>query len=196
MSNDTVTTYKLAQRLLLSARVEGDTLMLADAVIVAALDGSRALNASERAALQASPLTLRRFRQLSMERKNQRERKSSAANDALWCGSSGMLRAADDGGAPAQLATDDGYWRLHFVSDGGGPDHWRVIVALDAAAPFAASLMREQPLLRVLDGGGAIVLQGRLDADGECEGVWPFSSAPAPHFQAAGATFAVEPLRG
>ena len=150
MSNDTVTTYKLAQRLLLSARVEGDTLVLADAVIVA----------------------------------------------ALWCGSSGMLRAADDGGAPAQLATDDGYWRLHFVSDGGGPDHWRVIVALDAAAPFAASLMREQPLLRVLDGGGAIVLQGRLDADGECEGVWPFSSAPAPHFQAAGATFAVEPLRG
>jgi hypothetical protein len=35
------------------------------------------------------------------------------------------------------------------------------------------TLLREQPLLRVIDGGGAIVLQGRLDADGECERAWP-----------------------
>lgn len=192
MNNDTVIARKLQERLLLTARVQGDSLVLADAVIIAALDGSRALCAAERAALQGSPLTVRRLRQLAIERKQQ----GRAANDAQWQRSSGMLRAADDGVALAQLSTDDGYWRLHFVGDPTQAGHWRVIVALDAAAPFAASLMREQPMLRVLDGGGAIVLQGRLDADGECEGVWPFSSAPAPHFQAAGATFAVEPLRG
>jgi len=168
---------RLQERLLLGRAVPGDYLVLADATLQAALDGSRPLTAGELAALQASPLTLRRFRHLALA-----NRPAPA-----WRHSPGMLRAADSGGALDRLVTDDGWWQLHFV--GTGP--WQVILKLDAAAPFAAQLLREQPLLRVTDGAGASVLTGRLDADGESEAAWPFASAPAVHFQAHGATFAV-----
>lgn len=178
---------KLLERLLVSPRVAGDRLMLADSVLLAALDGSRPLTHAELAALQASPLTLRRFRQLSIERRGD----SRAANDEAWNGSAGMLRAASSGADLARLLTDDGHWSLHFVVQ---DDAWRLILSLDAAAPFAARLLREQPLLRVVDGGGAILLQGRLDADGELECGWPFDGEPAPHFQQFGARFAVEPV--
>jgi hypothetical protein len=172
----------LQERLLIGHRVDGDRLMLADAVLLAALDGGRPLTAGERAALQASPLTLRRLRQLALLRRAMAKRQ--------WLGSAGMLRAAD-AGTLAELVTDDGCWTLHFV---GVDDGWRVILQLAADAPFAGRLMREQPLLRVLDGSGLVVLQGRLDADGECEGTWTFSVAPARHFQQAGAAFLVEPM--
>lgn len=182
---------KLQERLLLSRAVPGDRLMLSDAVLLAALGGSRALTPNERAALQASPLTLRRFRQLALPRRATPQ----AANEAVWQGSSGMLRAAASGAPLEQLATDDGYWQLHFLPSGpAAPDGWQLILKLDAAAPFAARLLHEQPLLRVLDGGGAILLQGRLDADGECERTWPFDTAPGAHFQLYGAGFAVEPV--
>jgi hypothetical protein len=178
------TERKLQEQLLLTRRVEGDRLMLADAVIGAALDGSRALTENECAAMRASPLTLRRFRALALARR--------AATNLQWSGSSGMLRAASSGAALTDVATDDGHWRLHFVTQGGA---WRVILALDAAAPFAAHLLREQSLLRVLDGQGAVILQGSLDRDGECESAWPFASEPAAYLQQAGARFAVEPAR-
>lgn len=184
MKTLSVTDRKLRAQLLLSRRVEGDRLMLADAVLSAALDGSRALSANERAALERSPLTLRRFRQLSLQRR------AAASRDA-WTGSGGMLRAASSGAELEELATDDRCWTLHFVAQDGA---WRIILSLAADAPFAARLMREQPMLRVVDGGGAIVLQGRLDADGECEAAWPFETAPAPHFQQFGAAFTVEPV--
>lgn len=180
---------RLRERLLLSRAVPGDRLMLADATLLAALDGTRALTPNERQALSASPLTLRRFRQLSLERRATAQ--SQAANDPVWAGSSGMLRAASTAEALEALITDDGYWMLHFLPQDGG---WQVILSLSAEAPFAARLLREQPQLRVIDGGGAIVLQGRLDGDGECERAWPFSTAPAPHFQLYGAGFAVEPV--
>ncbi|MEO7495167.1 MAG: hypothetical protein ABIT83_12300 [Massilia sp.] len=173
---------KLRAHLLLRP-VEGDRLMLADAVLHAALDGTRPLTPGERAALEGSPLTLRRFRQLALDRR--------AATDAAWNGSAGMLRAAS-GGELTALTTDDRYWTLHFVPDDG---RCQVILKLAADAPFAPRLMREQPMLRVLDGGGAIILQGRLDTDGECESTWPFSTEPAPHFQQFDARFAVEPVR-
>lgn len=194
-TNTTALERKLRQRLLLARRVEGDRLVLADGVLLAALDGSRALTGGERAALQASPLTTRRLRQLAIERRAAQERASEAAseaaNDAGWRGSSGMLRAADSGPRLSRLVTDDGYWTLHFA---GAQDDWVVILQLSADAPFAPRLLRERPLLRVLDGGGAIVLQGRLDADGECEGAWRFEGAPGAHLQRFGATFVVEPL--
>ena len=174
---------KLREQLLLARRVEGDRLMLADAVIIAALDGSRPLTANERGALAQSPLTMRRFRQLSLDR---------ASVGHAWQGSTGMLRAASSEAALSELATDDGQWTLHFLPQDGA---WQVILKLAADAPFAPQLMREQPMLRVVDGGGAIILQGRLDADGECENAWPFETAPAPHFQQFGASFAVEPVR-
>jgi hypothetical protein len=186
--NTTSLERKLQEKLLLARRVEGDRLRLADAVLLAALDGSRPLTAIERAALEGSPLTVRRLRQLAVERRA----RCAASNDAAWDGSAGMLRAADSCAALDELATDDGCWTVHFVGRDGD---WRVILQLAAGAPFAARLMQEQPLLRVIDGNGAVLLQGRLDADGECEAAWPFASAPATHFQQAGAAFAVEPLR-
>jgi hypothetical protein len=188
---------RLRERALLSRVVPDDRLMLADATLLAALDGSRVLTHNERQALKASPLTLRRFRQLSLERRMAAEMATAAkatapaANDAYWVGSSGMLRAASSAASLETLVTDDNYWVLHFLPQGGG---WQVILSLSAQAPFAARLLSEQPQLRVIDGGGAIVLQGRLDADGECERAWPFATAPAPHFHMYGASFAVEPV--
>jgi hypothetical protein len=179
---------RLRERALLAGVVPDDRLMLADATLLAALDGSRVLTPNEHQALKASPLTLRRFRQLSLER---RAAAAPAANDAYWIGSGGMLRAASSTAGLESLVTDDNYWTLHFLPQDGG---WQVILALSAQAPFGARLLSEQPQLRVIDGGGAIVLQGRLDADGECERAWPFDTAPAPHFHMYGASFAVEPV--
>ena len=183
---------RVRERMLLSRAVTGDRLMLADATLLAALDGTRPLTPNERAALSASPLTLRRFRQLSLARHAAEVTPVAvAANDPVWSGSTGMLRAAATTEALESLVTDDGCWTLHFLPQDGG---WQVILGLSAEAPFAARLLREQPQLRVIDGGGAIVLQGRLDADGECERAWPFATAPAAHFQLYGASFAVEPV--
>jgi hypothetical protein len=175
---------RLRERALL-AGVADDRLVLADATLRAALDGSRPLAPAELAALQASPLTLRRLRHLALERRQ--------ALAPRWAGSAGMLRAADSGVAPARLVTDDGHWTLHFVPQGG---RWQLILQLDPAAPFAASVLRAGPLLRVTDGGGATLLQGRLDADGECEAPWPHALAPAAHLQAHGAAFTVAPATG
>ena len=180
------TDIKLQESLLLARRVEDDCLMLADATLTAALDGSRALTAAERVALRNSPLTLRRFRTLALAQR----RVMLPATD-IWYGSHGMLRAAADGQPLTALVTDDGLWSLHFVPHDGA---WRVILALEANAPFAARLVREQPMLRVLDGAGALILQGALDADGECDGAWPFGTAPASHFQQFGGGFAVAPV--
>lgn len=177
---------RLRERLLLAPRKgDGDRLLLADGVLLAALDGSRPLTAGERAALQASPLTTRRLRTLALERR-------AAARANAWQASEGMLRAADSGAALELLATDDGYWRLHFVGDGSGAAR-RVILQLLPQAPFAARLLREAAGVRVLDGGGAEVLAGRLDADGECEAAWLFDDAPFAHFQRHGARFVVQP---
>jgi hypothetical protein len=183
LTTPSILARKLREQLLLGHRVEGDRLMLADDVLAAALDGSRRLSANERAALAQSPLTIRRLRQLSIDR-------TSTAGG--WQASSGMLRAAASGAALEKLVTDDNHWGLHFVPGGAG---WQVVLKLAADAPFAPQLMRERPMLRVLDGGGAIILHGRLDADGECENAWPFESAPAAHFQLSGASFAVEAVR-
>ncbi|WP_308494507.1 hypothetical protein [Duganella dendranthematis] len=182
---------QLRERLLLSPAVSGDRLMLADTTLLAALNGTRALTPNERQALSSSPLTLRRFRQLSLERYAAAAQAPQAANDPVWSGSRGMLRAASTTEALEALVTDDGHWTLHFLPQDGG---WQVILSLSAEAPFAARLLNDQPQLRVIDGGGAIVLQGRLDADGECERAWPFATAPAEHFQLYGAGFAVEPV--
>jgi hypothetical protein len=182
---------QLRERLLLSRAVSGDRLMLADTTLLAALNGTRALTPNERQALSSSPLTLRRFRQLSLERYAAAAQAPQAANDPVWSGSRGMLRAASTTEALEALVTDDGHWALHFLPQDGG---WQVILSLSAEAPFAARLLNDQPQLRVIDGGGAIVLQGRLDADGECERAWPFATAPAEHFQLYGAGFAVEPV--
>jgi hypothetical protein len=163
--NDLKTTLeqKLREKVLMAARAGDDRLMLADAIIGAALDGSRPLTPNERAALAQSPLTIRRLRQLSIERR----RKAGA-----WTGSAGMLRAASGDAALDELVTDDSHWALHFLAHDG---RWQVILKLAADAPFAPRLMREQPMLRVLDGGGAIILQGRLGGR-RVQTAWPFET--------------------
>jgi hypothetical protein len=182
----TTTERRLEERLLLGRRVEGDRLVLADATLLGALDGSRPLTAGERAALQASPLTARRLRQLALERK------MAQAQTSGWRGSHGRLRAASSGELEA-LRTDDGWFTLHFAPEGAG---WRAILQLAADAPFAPALLAARAPLRVLDGAGRAILEGRLDADGECEAAWPFGTPPASHLQAANAAFTVEPLPG
>ena len=176
---------KLQAKALLGRRMEGDRLELADAVLAQALDGSRPLTHGERAALQASPLTLRRLRHLAGARRGQGQGQPGA-----WRGSRGLLRAADSGTGLALLRTDDGMWRLHFVDAGG---RLSVIVQLDPGAVGAATVLAARPTVQVRDGGGALVLEGRLDADGECEGPWPFADLPAAHFQQHGARFEVIP---
>ena len=174
---------KLQANALLARRADGDRLMLADAVLLQALDGSRALTHGERAALQDSPLTLRRMRHLADARRAQH-------SPAAWRGSTGLLRAADSGVQLDVLRTDDRMWRLHFVDHGGVPG---VVVQLDPAAPGAAQLLAARASVAVRDGAGAVIVQGSLDADGECEGRWPFAAPPAAHFQQHGARFEVVP---
>lgn len=176
---------RLRERLLLQRRVDGDRLVLDDATLMAALDGSRPLRTAERDALQASPLTARRLRQLALER--QAAARTSAAR---WRASRGMLRAASSGGAPAPIVTDDGFWTLHFIDAGGA---WRSVLQLAPQAPFAAALLAARAQVQVLDGAGKVLLAGRLDADGECEAAWPFAQAPALHLQENGAGFTVVP---
>jgi hypothetical protein len=181
---------RLQEQLLVGRRLEGDRLVLDDATLMAALDGSRPLRGAERDAMQASPLTLRRLRQLAMERRAGAG--SDAAIDTVraWRGSRGMLRSASSGAALAPLSTDDGCWTLHFVEADGA---WRAILQLAPQAPFAAGLLAARAPLYVRDGSGQRILSGRLDADGECEAAWPFAAAPAAHLQAHGAAFTVTP---
>ncbi|ALK96949.1 hypothetical protein AB595_04555 [Massilia sp. WF1] len=185
----TILERRLQEGLLLGRRVEGDRLVLHDATLRAALDGSRPLTAGERAALQASPLTLRRLRQLANEG---RAAQAAEAGPPAWRGSRGRLRAAS-GGELESLRTDDGWFTLHLVADRAG---WRTILQMAADAPFAPALLAARAPLRVLDGAGRTILEGRLDADGECEAAWPFGDPPASHLQAAGAAFSVEALPG
>jgi hypothetical protein len=178
---------RLHERLALGRRVDGDRLVLADATLLAALDGSRPLTMGERAALQASPLTVRRLRQLTIELRAAQAGEVPARG---WRGSPGRLRAASSGDIET-LRTDDGWFALHFVPEDGT---WRTILQLSVEAPFAPALLATRPLLRVSDGAGRTMIEGRLDADGECEAAWPFAEAPAVHLQAVGAAFAVEPV--
>jgi hypothetical protein len=181
-SDEDMTYRRLQDALLQGRRSDGDRLVLDDATLAAALDGSRPLTTGERMALQASPLTARRLRHLALERR--------AAAAGGWRGSRGALRAASSG-LPAAIVTDDGWWTLHFVIGAAG---WRTILQLAPQAPFAEALLVACAPLCVRDGAGATILAGQLDADGECEAAWPFADAPDTHLQAHGARFTVEPL--
>jgi hypothetical protein len=162
--------------------------VLADATLLAALDGSRPLTAGERAALQASPLTARRLRQLALDRAPRAGRRARSRG---WRGSQRPPACGQQrrGATPCAPTT------------AGSPCTWlpkaaagAVILQLSPDAPFAPALLAARAPLRVLDGAGRTILEGRLDADGECEAAWPFADAPASHLQAHGAAFSVEPL--
>lgn len=208
--NETVLEAKLRSALLLSRRVAGDYLVLDDATLGAAIDGSRPLGAAERAALSASPLTLRRFKTLADQARAARAARAayaayaaydaydayaapaaSATGVAAWHGSAGMLRAADSGDALRLLSTDDGHWSLHFIDTAVPHPQRQVVLQLDAGAPFAGRLLGTGAVVEARDGAGNLILQGVLDGDGECEQAWPFADAPALHFQRHGAAFTI-----
>ena len=202
--NDTVLEAKLRSALLLSRRVAGDYLVLDDATLGAAIDGSRPLGAAERAALSASPLTLRRFKTLADQARAARAAYAAydayaapaasaacATGVAAWHGSAGMLRAADSGDALRLLSTDDGHWSLHFIDTAVPHPQRQVVLQLDAGAPFAGRLLGTGAVVEARDGAGNLILQGVLDGDGECEQAWPFADAPALHFQRHGAAFTI-----
>ena len=202
--NDKVLEAKLRSALLLSRRVAGDYLVLDDATLGAAIDGSRPLGAAERAALSASPLTLRRFKTLADQARAARAAYDAyaapaapaasaacAAGVAAWHGSAGMLRAADSGDALRLLSTDDGHWSLHFIDTAVPHPQRQVVLQLDAGAPFAGRLLGTGAVVEARDGAGNLILQGVLDGDGECEQAWPFADAPALHFQRHGAAFTI-----
>ena len=202
--NETVLEAKLRSALLLSRRVAGDYLVLDDATLGAAIDGSRPLGAAERAALSASPLTLRRFKTLADQARAARAAYAAydayaapaapaacATGVAAWHGSAGMLRAADSGAALRLLSTDDGHWSLHFIDTAVPHPQRQVVLQLDAGAPFAGRLLGTGAVVEARDGAGNLILQGVLDGDGECEQAWPFADAPALHFQRHGAAFTI-----
>jgi hypothetical protein len=182
---DGVLERRLQEALVLGRRFDGDRLVLDDATLLAALDGSRPLTAGERSALQDSPLTARRLRHLALARRAQ----ARGTSQSGWEGSRGMLRAASAGAIDA-LRTDDGWWTLHLVGEGGA---WRAILQLAPEAPFAQALLAARTRVLVRDGAGEAILAGPLDLDGECEAAWPFALAPAAHLQARGASFTVTP---
>ncbi len=170
---------KLQQSLLLNRPREGDCLRLSDAMLRAALEGSRPLSASEIAQLQDSPLTLRRFRHLALERRSKQ---------AQWHASSGIVLAAASIEDEAILHSLDLYWQLQLLHDA---DQWQIILRLRPNAPFAAQVLQQHLPLEVLDGKGQVILRGCVDADGELEARWPFAVPPIAHFNANGGSFHV-----
>jgi hypothetical protein len=184
---------KLAQKLDLSVILnrsrEDDRVMLDDHLLLAALDGSRPLNGDERQLLQQSPQTLLRFRQLALQARARKN--AGVANDAQWQSSMGCLRETDAG--PRQLSprlqSDDQYWSLQFVADEVG---WQLILSLSDAAPFAHQIKQASSNVRLLDGAGAVLLEGALDIEGECEVRWPYFTEPELHLRQAGARFRIE----
>lgn len=178
--------------LLLRRPVPNDRLRLSDAVLNAALEGSHVLTGEERRALQGSPLTLRRFRDLSLAHRTANPRPAAAANAATWDCSLGLLLAADSGQDLNLLVTEDRCWSLHFVDAGSG--RWSVVLALDPDAPFAAPLIKSGHAVILRDGNGQTISCGPLDVDGELEANWPFEDPPARHLPACGGGFSVEPM--
>ncbi len=182
---------KLAQKLdlsiILNQSRDDDRLMLEDQVLLAALDGSRPLDPDQRILLQQSPITLLRFRHLAQQARARKN--GGAANDDNWQQSGGLLRAADSGALVLSLRTDDHYWSLDFVPEDNG---WQLVLCLDENAPFASQLLDSEHCVRVVDGKQQVLLQGQLDADGECEARWPMPQEPVRHLQQAGAQFRVE----
>ncbi len=170
---------KLQESLLLNRSREGDYLQLSDAVLRAALEGSRPLSANEAAILQASPLTLRRFRHLAVA---QRDKQTQ------WHASSGIVLAAASVEEDAILHSLDLYWQLQLLQV---EKQWQVILRLRPSAPFAAQILNNHAALELLDGKGQVILRGSLDADGELELPWTWPQSPLTHFTAHGGSFHV-----
>lgn len=180
---------KIAVQGLLDSFKAGDTLVLGDDVLQAAIERTHPLNRSEYAALLNSPLTLRRLHSL-VAKMQQQGQAPTAANDAYWSGSQCILRAADSGATAPSLTTADGWWLLAFLPS---QDGYQMVLKLDKEAPFANHVINAGVELLVCDGQGKVVLTGILDEDGELEARWTFNDQPYAYFVAAGGTITVQP---
>lgn len=172
----------LLERILLNQVRAEDRLELSDATLRAAIQGERRLTVEEANLLLVSPLTLRRFRFLSDQRR------------ALggWLGSEGLLLAAAGGLDQPAMATEDGCWNLVFLPGVGGS--LRVTLKYVGSGDLAERLAAAGTGVVVVDAKGLPLLWGELDEDGELEAPWLLEPAPREHFLATGGRFSVRPM--
>lgn len=189
------TLRSLLNKALINHYKEDDWLVLSDASLTAALNGSDPLTREEYAALLRSPMTLRRMTVLYSGMKGVQETPEPlvAANDAeFWADSRFVLRAADSEGDSgwAELTSESGLWRLRLSPAGRG---WMLTLELLAKAhPTAASLL-EGRRVALVDGQGRTLLEGALDADGRLQDDWCLDGSPAEHFRSTRGGFEVRP---
>jgi len=178
---------ELAVDCLLNLDKAGDYQVLANEVLVDAIDGKQPLNQREYEALLDSPMTLRRLQFLAALRSHSRLQETVEPELAdSYC----FLMAADSGEAAPTLTTQDGYWQLVFLAE--GQDGYRMVLRLDPSAPLAEELVDQAIELVVTNGRGTVLLRGILNDDFELDGSWPLSSAPYPALMEAGGSFAVK----
>ncbi len=171
----------LYETLLLQPRAN-DSLVVNDAALLAAIERRKPLSKQQAQQLAASPLTLRRFRQLCLQQKQ-------AAS--LWQHSEGTLMAAASEDALESLTTEDGLWRLYFMYS--AEDRISLIVKCLGDTPLIEDLWQRQCQIQVLDKQGKLLCSGILDDDAEFRGEWPMPESPRTHFQASGSVFYVRP---
>lgn len=187
-----------------------DWLVLSDANLIAALDGTEPLSAVEWAGVLDSPLTLRRIQNLANQLAREARGKiasdttsSSAANDSYWHHSQGLLLAAATDEPAPTLTTSDGLWSLIFLNaapanQSSAPTQlqpsWQVVLKLNLTDAVGLTIVAKAPEVAVLDGSGATLLIGTLDEDGELVRPWPatITDTPFAHFKACGGVFSVD----
>lgn len=165
----------LQQALLTGGEREHDRLQLSDAVLQAALNGSRPLRAQELRVLKSSPLTMRRFKLLARQ-----------ARQAGVFQSHGQLLAASSEADSFHLQSTDQCWQLQFFRQ---QQSWRMVLRLLPEAGLDWQQKVWHSLIQVCASDGSPLLRGRLDQDGELEQAWPYTEAPLSYLQQHGNGF-------
>jgi hypothetical protein len=178
---------RLAMEALLRDHKPGDYLVLADAILNSALDGTRPLRQSEWEALLDSPLTLGRMRVLEARRQGASKPAAvtmQASNDDVLRPSHWVLRAAADvsDGSFSQ-SSEDGSWMLYAETTGSKTE---LVLKLQAQSEHADKWMAKRPTVQVLDGAGNELLTGELDKHGEVRGPFMYGTDLRSHLAAHG----------
>ncbi len=200
----TQTTIPFALQLTLRALAKtyraDDQQALSDDELAGAITGRRPLDSDQWQQLLHSPATARRMQVLANRLSQaapplvapipQPLRRVTAANDAEWHSSAGVLRAAygEHEQVISQLS-EDGRWRLLLLHGG---ERWRIGLCLEGDDKPTLALREAQPHVRVLDGSGVVLLAGQLDIAGEMDGEWTQALDPVAHLATRGNVFSVE----
>lgn len=181
---------------------EGDYQMLADPILLGALDHAygrpsamaRPLRHSECKALEGSPMTLLRMAQLNAQQRGGHGVRAVEPTRMFDCMAScaaplarrrvawGQLRAAGQADAPSsfQVQSECGRWSLSGKRD--AHEHWTVLLKLHDEAELDFLDAQATPSdVAVLDGEGNTLLFGCLDAYGELAGPWAYPQSPMAH---------------